>query len=192
MSGYIKLENQPVNKSTDLYDNYFSMAADVLLNIAVISSVLTILFFTIGHTVEKIILEKQVENIVRDVKESPLYQYNKPYFYDDLKNSLDNYKPDSSVDEEIDRKNADIFNNTIKIVAIANSIIIFILLVLWWVSKKMKKDLNIGYYIVKNIILTIFITLTELFFLFYISKQYMYVDSNFMYKHILNEYIKDE
>ena len=48
------------------------------------------------------------------------------------------------------------------------------------------------YYIVKNIILTIFITLTELFFLFYISKQYMYVDSNFMYKHILNEYIKDE
>jgi hypothetical protein len=180
------------NSQEHLYDNYFSMTADILLNVAVISTVLTILFFTIGNKIEKNILEKQVENIVRDVKESPFYQYNKRYFYNDLKEQLDNYKPDDIKDKEINENNKTIFNNTIKLVVIANVLIILILLLLWYISKKMKQDINISYYIFKNIILAICITLTELFFLFYISARYIYVDSNFVYKHILNQYIKDE
>lgn len=172
-----------------LYDNYYSMTADVLLNISVIASVITILFFTIGHQIEKQILYKQLENILRDAKESFIYNYSKPYFYEELKNNFDNYKPDKSIDAQIDENNDKIFKNTLKLVAIMNGSVIFILFILWVVSRHYKKDMKLGYYISKNIILCIFITFTELFFLFYISKQQMYVDSNFVYKYILKRYI---
>ena len=177
------------NVSNDLYDNYFSLTADVILSITVIATVLTILFFTIGKIVEKRILEKQIQNIVRDLNESFIYQYGKDSFYDKLKEALENYKPDKSADEKINDNNTVIFNNTIKIVTSMNIIACVILLILYLLSKKMKKDMNIGYYIFKNIILTICVTLTELFFLLYISNQYMYVDSNFLYKHILKHNI---
>jgi hypothetical protein len=198
----------------DLYSSYTEMMADIIIYVILVCNILTILFFTLIKDVEGEIVKQQINNLLDDIfnglKDEKTenkntndtnilnntlnnkQQQQSEYIFDKLNNIKNNYKEelikklnDTEIDNESEKKikenNDIIFNKSLITLGIVNGICIIILFGLW----KYKK-FDIIYYIKKNLILGIFVIITELIFLYIISKNYIYVDK----KYIIMETIK--
>jgi hypothetical protein len=98
-----------------------------------------------------------------------------------LKNSINNLQSDNVTEQKIKKNNDEIFKKSIMILSIVNIICLILLAVLWFYNKY-----DIVYYLKKNIILSLFVIITELLFLYIISNKYMYIDK----KYVMMETIK--
>uniref|UniRef100_A0A6C0I6T2 Uncharacterized protein n=1 Tax=viral metagenome TaxID=1070528 RepID=A0A6C0I6T2_9ZZZZ len=98
-----------------------------------------------------------------------------------LKNSINNLQSDNITEQKIKKNNDEIFKKSIMILSIVNIICLILLAVLWFYNKY-----DIVYYLKKNIILSLFVIVTELLFLYIISNKYMYIDK----KYVMMETIK--
>ena len=98
-----------------------------------------------------------------------------------LKSKLTQIQPEETTETKIKENNQEIFNKSMIILSIINVICIILLIGLWFYNKY-----DYIYYLKKNIILSIFVIITELIFLYVISNKYMYIDK----KYVLMETLK--
>ena len=173
----------------ELYQNNIELIVDIILYVIVVVNILTILFFTLVKDVEKQIVQTQIDNILDSIlvdeksfgetvfnNESSLI--NK---YSLLKNNLilklNSVPVNQEEEDKIKKHNEEIFKNSMIFLAILNVIGIIVLFFLW-----KYKSFDIIYYLKKNLVLGIFVVLTEILFLYIISKNYMYIDKKYIIK----------
>ena len=94
---------------------------------------------------------------------------------------IENINSDIESETKIKENNEMIFKKSMTFLSIINIVCLVILILLW-----KYKNFDIMYYIKKNIILGLFVILTELIFLYIISKNYIYIDK----KYVITETIK--
>lgn len=194
-----------------IYPTYTEMISDIILYVIVVCNILTILFFTLVKDIEGDIVKQQINNLLDDIfidnnmnnpKKSDSELHNAPQnnyvnsdttklinminlYKNDIKNNMlnrmQNYKPDENSENIIKDNNEKIFNKSMIALAIINVSSIIVLFILWKYNK-----FDIVYYIKKNLILGIFVVLTEILFLYVISKNYIYIDK----KYVLTETLK--
>lgn len=176
----------------ELYKSYSEMIGDIIIYVLLLCNILTILFFTVVKDVEREIVKEQINNLLDDIFNTN--NINKEYnLNSEVKNIFDklnikyNYKEElvkkineieisNESEKKIKENNDTIFNNSLIILSIINVFCIVILLGLW-----KYKNFNIIYYIKKNFILSIFVIITELIFLYIISKNYIYIDKKYIF-----------
>jgi len=158
--------------------------SNIILHIIFIATFLAIFFFTYTATVEKNIVENQLDLILNNLFNDT------QYLSDDIKSQIsqklaDLETPDmSKEDEKAKQNNQIVLNNAIKIISITS---VCGLAISYYLFKN-SSDTNKGTYfdlLKENILLLLSIALTEYFFINAISKNYVYGDTNFVKKQIL-------
>jgi hypothetical protein len=187
-----------------LYPSYTEMISDIIIYVILVCNILTILFFTLIKDIEGDIVKKQINyllddifniksddkndnnesngmnNIIKTNNQDIQTIYNK---WNDVKNTykneiikkLNETATDNESEKLIKENNDKIFNKSLLVLGIVNGICIIILFILWKYNK-----FDIMYYIKKNFILGIFVIITELVFLFAITKNYIYIDKKYV------------
>lgn len=174
----------------ELYPNNIELFVDIILYVIVVINVLTILFFTLVKDVEKEIVQTQINNILdsilvdeKSLDETTLYNGSIPLkqYYISMKQNLisklNSIPINQEEEEKIKKHNNEIFKNSMIFLVILNIIGIVILTLLWKFN-----NFDIVYYLKKNFVLGIFVVLTEILFLYIISKNYMYIDKKYIMK----------
>lgn len=196
----------------DLYSSYTELISDVIIYVILVCNILTILFFTLIKDVEGEIVKQQINNLLDDVfsniktndndnnnnklneliisnTNNDIQAQNILNKFNNIKNNLkiemtkklENITSDTESEKKIKENNEMIFKKSMTFLAIINIVCLIILFLLWNYKK-----FDIIYYIKKNFILGIFVILTELIFLYIISKNYIYIDK----KYVIMETIK--
>lgn len=197
----------------DLYSSYTELISDVIIYVILVCNILTILFFTLIKDVEGEIVKQQINNLLDDIfsdiktndnssnngnklndfiisnTNNDLQAQNILNKYNNIKNNLkvemtkklENIGSDTESEKKIKENNEMIFKKSMTFLAIVNIVCLIVLFLLWNYKK-----FDIIYYIKKNFILGIFVIMTELIFLYIISKNYIYIDK----KYVIMETIK--
>jgi len=206
-NNYVKSNNMFFK---DLYSSYTEMISDIIIYVILVCNILTILFFTIIKDVEGEIVKQQINNLLDDIfsiikinnnvntdklnnlfisntnnNESQITLDN----FNNIKNNLkveitqkiENITSDKETEKKIKENNEMIFKKSMTFLGVINIVCLVILILLW----KYKK-FDFMYYIKKNFILGLFVIMTELIFLYIISKNYIYIDK----KYVIMETIK--
>ena len=186
------------NKKTiffkDLYPNYTEMFSDVIIYVILVCNILTILFFTLVKDIEGEIVKQQINYLLDDI--FPNVQINNKLnninfikdeniinilltLQNNIKTNITSNFNKIGINEEIEIKikqnNEEIFKKSMFALIILNISCFIILLILWKFNKY-----NFLYYLKKNLILGIFVIITELVFLYVISKKYIYIDKKYL------------
>jgi len=210
---YLKSGNYIKNNNMffkDLYSSYTEMISDIIIYVILVCNILTILFFTIIKDVEGEIVKQQINNLLDDIF-STIKINNNAYTdklnnlfisntnnnealiildkFNNIKNNLkvemtqkiENITSDKETEKKIKENNEMIFKKSMTFLGLINIVCLVILILLW----KYKK-FDFMYYIKKNFILGLFVIITELIFLYIISKNYIYIDK----KYVIIETIK--
>ena len=180
---------------SDLYSSYTEMIADIIIYVIIVCNILTILFFTLIKDVEGEIVKQQITHLLDDIfsdfdinNTNDIINKNNSTEIQIL-NKLNNIKSDLKIklekqikdnintdnEKKIKENNQIIFNKSMIILAVVNSICLLILFGLWKYNK-----FDLLYYLKKNMILGAFVIITELIFLYIISKNYIYIDKKYV------------
>ena len=154
--------------------------ANIAMHVILISTLLTIFFFTYATRVEEQIVKDQVNYIISDFTENvdmlPIE------YVTVLKSSTAFIKPPdmTKIDKLVTDANSKLMNNVLIL------IIVFVIFGLWLIYS-MSKKYNFDFYdlMKHNMIVLIFVGLTEFVFLTYIGKSYRSGDSNSVKKSLL-------
>ena len=192
----------------DLYSSYTEMISDIIIYVILVCNILTILFFTIIKDIEGEIVKQQINNLLDDIfnidnnaintdklndlfisntnnNEAQIildkFNYIKINLKVEMRKKIENITSDTETEKKIKENNEMIFKKSMTFLVLINIICLIILILLW----KYKK-FDFMYYIKKNFILGLFVIMTELIFLYIISKNYIYIDK----KYIIMETIK--
>lgn len=199
----------------DLYSSYTELISDVIIYVILVCNILTILFFTLIKDIEGEIVKQQINNLLDDIfsniktndnsgnsdnsnklnnfiisnTNNDIQAQNILNKFNNIKNNLkvemtkkiENISSDIESEKKIKENNEMIFKKSMTFLAIVNILCLIVLFLLWNYKK-----FDIIYYIKKNFILGIFVILTELIFLYIISKNYIYIDK----KYVIMETIK--
>lgn len=191
----------------DLYSSYTEMISDIIIYVILVCNILTILFFTIIKEVEGEIVKQQINNLLDDIFSTIKFNNNTDNVnnlyisnsndkeknildkFNNTKNNLnvefirkiENITSDIETEKKIKENNEIIFKKSMTFLAIINIVCLVILILLW-----KYKNFDFMYYIKKNLILGLFVIVTELIFLYIISKNYIYIDK----KYVITETIK--
>ena len=192
----------------DLYSSYTEMISDIIIYVILVCNILTILFFTIIKDIEGEIVKQQINNLLDDIfnidnnaintdklndlfisntnnNEAQIildkFNYIKNNLKVEMRKKIENITSDTETEKKIKENNEMIFKKSMTFLVLINIICLIILILLW----KYKK-FDFMYYIKKNFILGLFVIMTELIFLYIISKNYIYIDK----KYIIMETIK--
>lgn len=157
----------------------------IIMLVVLIATFLTIFFFTYASTVEGEIVEDQVDYIVNDfTKDLKLLP---PNVLAILKSGMKMVnKPDlTTQDKEVEEHNNKIITTTIKYVAI---LFIATVVIIYYASNKY--NFTVGDLIKQNLIILVFIALTEFCFLNLFARQFISANPNLVKKIILNNLTK--
>lgn len=152
----------------------------MLLNIVFAASFISIFFFTVGSNIEHDIVNIQVDNIVKDLTSGatvvlPANTLNS------ISQSIAALPPPDlkALDAQVAQSNNVLFTQTWITILIFFVLSIFYMIFRYKVSWPEKnKDVSLRHIIGDNIVLIIFIGLTEFIFLYVIAKQYKSGDPN--------------
>ncbi len=156
--------------------------ANILLHVILISSFLVIFFFTYASKVEKQIVERQSTALVKDVIQSTTEIFPEIAMKEINTQFIENLKaPEmAAVDAEIEASNKALFDKTIKII-----VVVFILGIIIVYIMSRVYNFSMSEIIIHNVIILVFVGLTEFLFLTHIAKNYDTIDSNFVKYKIL-------
>jgi hypothetical protein len=182
----------------ELYPNNIELFVDIILYVIIVVNILTILFFTLVKDVEKEIVQIQINNILdsilideKTLDETTLYNGVIPIkkYYNLMKqnliSNLNSVPVNQEEEDKIKKHNDEIFKNSMIFLVILNVIGIIFLVLLWKF-----KNFDIVYYLKKNFVLGIFVVLTEILFLYIISKNYIYIDKKYIIKNLQKKITK--
>lgn len=147
---------------------------NIILHVILIATFIAIFFFTYASKVEQVIVQEQVDYIVRDLT-SDLIILPKSY-RDQLRAAVDRITvPDMSAeDNEVIEYNRELLKKVIKIVI--GFVIIGLVVVGFLVYKY---NLSVKDLFIKNLVVLLFIAATEYIFLTYLASHYQSGDPNF-------------
>jgi hypothetical protein len=154
--------------------------ANIVMHVVLISTLITIFFFTYATIIEEEIVNIQINNIISDFTEDidllPIESIAV------IKGSIGLIVPPdmSAIDKKIADANDEL---TKKVIILVTVVVIFSMWFIYGMSKKY--NFNFGDLLKHNLIVLVFVGLTEFFFLTYIGKQYRSGDSFFVKKTIL-------
>lgn len=159
---------------------------NILLHIMLISAFLGSYFFTIGANLEREVLKDQLNYLV-DTTLQPL-KILVPSVSNDLKNKIKsyNFKLDESADINTAKKNKETVKKAIKAISLFFILGLIVIVIL---AKIFDRDgMTYGEFFKKlvkhNLIILVFIAVTELIFAFVFAKNYMSLDTNRLKKQI--------
>ena len=181
---YTQNDNSLFRLFKDLYPNRTEFIVDVILYVVLVVNILTILFFTIVKNVEKEIIQNQINNLLdstlideNTVSENILYEQQYKLVKQNLIAKINSIPVNQNEEDKIKKHNDEIFKNSMIFLVIINVIGTICLVFLW-----RYQNFDILYYLKKNFVLGIFVLLTEILFLYVISKNYMYIDKKYIMK----------
>lgn len=168
--------------------NFFSKhtIVNIVVGITLFSIFLSVFYFTYTKTVEEEILNIQIKNLVNNlssgIKKLNLNQ-------DDIKKVINSIElPDlSKADQEVEEHNNELKTKAAFIFGIIGLVCIIILFVFSYFYKVDIKNI-----LLINLMLLVFVGVTEWFFLNYIAKSYMSLDINMVKKLLVEEIEKFE
>ena len=168
--------------------------ANILIHIAVMSSFLTIFFFTIAANQEKNILEEQINFILNSLVGNTLKPFSDTQ-KDTIKNNLndtmnkarDNLK---SADEKVKKQNNTIIKKAFKFLGILVGIIA-VIIIFMGIYFKWNKD-NWMFLLISATMGLFFVAAIETLFLFLIAKGYYSVDPRKIKKKIVDKFLDNE
>jgi len=194
---FVRKDDKPIINSIfdELYPNNIELFVDIILYVIIVVNILTILFFTLVKDVEKEIVQTQINNILDSIlidekslgettfyNNIPIKKYN--LIKQNIISKLNSF-PVNQEEDKIKKHNEEIFKNSMIFLAILNVIGIIVLFFLW-----KYKSFDIIYYLKKNLVLGIFVVLTEILFLYIISKNYIYIDKKYIIKKLQEKITK--
>lgn len=189
---YTQDDNSLFRLFKDLYPNRTEFIVDVILYVILVFNILTILFFTIVKNVEKEIIQNQINNLLNSIlidentfDESILYEQQYKFVKQNLIAKINSIPVNQNEEDKIKKNNDEIFKNSMIFLVIINVIGIICLVFLW-----RYQNFDILYYLKKNLVLGIFVFLTEIMFLYVISKNYMYIDEKYIMKNLQQKITK--
>lgn len=147
--------------------------ANTILGLILISSFVVIFFFTYGSKVEGEIVKKQSINIVNDLMSTP-----DRVFPSEIKKELAKSlsAPDMTSEDDIVKKSNDILmRKAFSMIGVSFVIGLVLVTIMSFVYKFSLKDL-----IMHNLIILIFIGLTEFVFLTFFAQNYITIDSSYI------------
>jgi len=151
---------------------------NVIINVGLIATFISIFFFTYASGVEEQIVKSQAKIMVND-----MLQTINPLLDDKIKESINNYKM-----KDMTKEDTEALNNNNKLINSGYSILIIVFAVTQIVGLLLSMYFKHNYYhiILINIIVLVFVGLTEYTFLNLIGKSYISVDTNFIKWKILS------
>lgn len=147
--------------------------ANTILGLILISSFVVIFFFTYGSKVEGEIVKKQSINIVNDLMDTADH-----VLTPEIKKNIvkDIVAPDMTSEDDIVKKsNAILMRKAFSVIGIVFVIGIILVTIMSFVYKFSLKDL-----IIHNLIILVFIGLTEFVFLTFFAQNYITIDSSYI------------
>jgi len=173
-----------LNLFKGLYPNNTELIVDVILYVIIVVNILTILFFTIVKNVEKEIIQTQIDNLLdsilvddNTIKGNILYEQLYKLMKQIIITKLNSIPINQEEEEKTKKHNDEIFKNSMIFLIVINIIAMISLIYLW-----KSNNFDILYYLKKNFILGIFVIITEILFLYIISKNYIYIDKKYIVK----------
>lgn len=103
-----------------------------------------------------------------------------------MRSKIQNFQPDQETEDKIKDNNKAILNKSIIALVIINIAAIICLIGLWLYNRY-----DYVYYLKKNAILGVFVILTEILFLYVISKNYIYIDKKYVITETIKKIIPD-
>lgn len=164
------------------------LTISVSISVLFISLFIVLFFFTYVVYIENIIIKAQMSHLANNI--FSILKLFGPNVTDKLKNNLCYLSNiNLSEDDAIVEKN----NNNIIIDAIIANIllIIIILIIVRYIYNKSNKSINFGNILTKNIIILIFIGLTEFCFIYFFGSKFISLNPNLVYYNIINN-LKDQ
>jgi hypothetical protein len=145
---------------------------NVIVNVGFIATFISIFFFTYASGVEQEIVKSQAQIMMND-----LFQTITPLLNDDAKEKIMNYEV-----SDMSKEDADALDNNNKLINSGYSILIIVFIVTQVVGLALSIYFkhNYNHIIIGNVIVLIFVGLTEYTFLNVIGRSYMSVDTNFI------------
>lgn len=173
--------------NTNNYDNsHYNILTpngicNLLVSLTIFSLFLSIFYFTYASNVENEILNIQIKNLVDNLTSNIKDFNNIDRGY--LINLINNTKfPDlSKEDNDVSNTNSSLIKKALLIFGIFSLITTIIIIIICYIYK-----INILQILKVNIILLIFVALTEIFFLNIIAKSYRSLDPNVVKKNFIN------
>lgn len=162
----------------------YKKIAHITFNTTLISTIIAVLFFTYGKTVEKAIVEDQSEYIAETIADDA-----KIFFPTETRKIISDslVAPDmQEEDEEVKERDEDLKNQSLKVFIPLCIIGIFITLLICWYGK-----VNTKHVFFEGIAILLFALFTEILFLNIIVRNYKTADPNFVKMQILKS-IKTE
>ena len=136
-----------------------------------------ILFFTYGAYIEKKVIENQVKDLVDDLKNDV-----NVFDYGGLKDI--HIPTNESDDEEIERKNNDIKEESFTYLGITAVFGFLATVILWYISNK---SFSYRKLFIQNTVLLVIVAITEILFFTFISKNYKTLDTNKVKRTLIEE-----
>ena len=156
--------------------------ANIILSVVLISTFIGVFFFTYASRIEKNIVEIRCKKIIEDLTD-PIVTLSTPDMIDQINSNLEKLtQPDlSEEDEKVSANNKALLKKSFIVISILFILGIFAVLVLYLIYKFPLKNL-----IISNIVMLIFVALTEFMFMTFFAQNYITVDSNFIKNKIIN------
>ena len=158
--------------------------SSVFMNAVFVGTFLTVFFFTYASVVEGQIVKQQITFLADDLSQ------NIKLLPDNAKNAIkteiQNLKtPDfKSTDDKIDATNNKLIKQTLIVVG---SVLAVVLIIIYILSTKKLFNFSFMNLVVKNLIILVFIGLTEFIFLNLVARNFISVDPNYVKYYALNK-----
>jgi hypothetical protein len=156
----------------------------VVMNAVFVGTFLTIFFFTYASVVEGQIVKQQITFLANDLSQNiKLLPDNA---ISAIKTEIQNLKTPNfkSTDDEIDTTNNKIIKQTLIVVG---SVFAVVLIIIYILSTKKLFNFSFMNLVVKNLIILVFIGLTEFVFLNLVARNFISVDPNYVKYYALNK-----
>lgn len=155
--------------------------ANIILHVILISTLITIFFFTYAAKVEEDIVKDQVNFIIEDLTDNiNMLPEDKKQIVRDASNKI--VAPDmTELDNKVVDANAKLMKNVMIMVGI---VLVVGILIVYMMSKKY--DFNFLDLMTHNLIVLFFVFITEFCFITYLGKNFRTGDANFVKKSILS------
>jgi uncharacterized protein YacL len=167
--------------STCIYNcehyNIFSVnfILNILIGVTIFGIFLTIFYFTYAAKIEEEIVNLQMKNLVDDFTYNlDILQKEDQQKITDYLNKLELPNTDE-LDKEVEESNKKIIRNAMIFLGVFSGIMILGSILLYVLNKD---KISIKYLILNNVILLIFVAVTEIFFLNLVAKKYNSLDPN--------------
>lgn len=156
--------------------------ANIILSVVLISTFIGVFFFTYASMIEKNIVETRCKTIVEDLTNS-FSTVATPNVLKSINEKLEQFAPPNLSEE--DKKVAENNKALIKKSAIVISLLLIVGLSIVFILYKIYK-FPVKELIINNLIMLVFVALTEFTFLTFFAQNFITVDSNFIKNKIIS------